>query len=64
MTQLLNTIKAAILPQPPVLDRESVEKQTFWRSVFMQGEMGAGGMPDWQVAAEVETMKLAGSVIH
>lgn len=57
MTQLINTIKAALMPQPEVLDRNTVERATFWRSIFMQGELGAGGVPDWKVAAEVESMK-------
>jgi hypothetical protein len=56
LTQLLNTLKAALLPQPPVLDRETVERKALWRSIFMQGELGAG-FPDWKVVAEVETMK-------
>jgi hypothetical protein len=64
MTQLINTLKAALIPQPAILDRHTVERATFWRSIFMQGELGAAGEPDWKVAAEVESMKLAGSVIH
>jgi hypothetical protein len=56
MTQLINTLKAAVFPQPPVLDRETVELRAFWRSIFMQGELGAG-FPDWKVVAEVETLK-------
>jgi hypothetical protein len=57
MTQLINTLKAAVFPQPPVLDRETVELRAFWRSIFMQGEMGAADLPDWKVVAEVETLK-------
>jgi hypothetical protein len=57
MTQLINTLKAALIPQPPVLDRNTVERTTFWRSIFMQGELGAAGEPDWKVIAEVEQMK-------
>jgi hypothetical protein len=64
MTQLLNSLKAALIPQPAVLDRCTVERVTFWRSIFMQGELGAAVEPDWKVAAELESMKLAGSVIH
>jgi hypothetical protein len=56
MTQLINKLKAAVIPQPPVLDRETVELRAFWRSIFMQGELGAG-LPDWKVVAEVETLK-------
>ena len=57
MLRVLNSIKAAVLPQPRVLDRETVERQTLLRSIFMQGELGAAGDPDWKVAAEVELMK-------
>jgi hypothetical protein len=57
MTQLINTLKAAIIPQPPVLDRHTIERVTFWRSIFMQAELGGDWMPDWKVAAEVEFMK-------
>jgi hypothetical protein len=55
--QLINKVKAAVIPQPPVLDRETVERRALWRSIFMQGELGAAGLPDWKVAAEVETLK-------
>lgn len=57
MTQLINTIKAAVFPQPPVLDRDTVERRALWRSIFMQGELGAAGLPDWKVAADLETLK-------
>jgi hypothetical protein len=57
MTQLINTIKAAVIPQPQVLDRETVERRALWRSIFMQGELGAADLPDWKVAAEVESLK-------
>jgi hypothetical protein len=59
MTQLLNTLKAVLIPQPPVLDPETIRTRTFWRSVFMQAELGGDWMPDWKVIAEVESMKLA-----
>jgi hypothetical protein len=57
MTRILNILKAAIIPQPPVLDRNTVERATFWRSIFMQAELGGDWMPDWKVAAEVECLK-------
>jgi hypothetical protein len=60
--RLLNTIKAALLPQPPVLDRETVERQAFLRSIFMQGELGAGGEPDWKVAGEVEILRASSTI--
>jgi hypothetical protein len=57
MTQFLNTLKAAIIPQPKVRDRHTIERVTFWRSVFMQAEFAAANEPDWKVEAEVQLMK-------
>jgi hypothetical protein len=57
MTLLINTLKAALIPQPKVRDRHTIERVTFWRSIFMQGELGAAGEPDWKVEAEVQSMK-------
>jgi hypothetical protein len=39
-------------PQPPVLDRETISRATFLRSIFMQGELGGLEQPDWRVEAE------------
>jgi hypothetical protein len=64
MTALLNTLKAVLIPQPPVLDPETIRTRTFWRSVFMQAEFAAANEPDWKVEAEVQSMKLSSSEVH
>lgn len=44
-------------PQPPVLDRETISRATFLRSIFMQGELGSMDEPDWRVEAETRHMR-------
>jgi hypothetical protein len=44
-------------PQPPVLDRETISRATFLRSIFMQGELGNMDQPDWRVEAETRHMR-------
>jgi hypothetical protein len=43
-------------PQPPVLDRETISRATFLRSIFMQGELGSMDQPDWRVEAELRVL--------
>jgi hypothetical protein len=43
-------------PQPPVLDRETISRATFLRSIFMQGELGSMDEPDWRVEAETQQL--------
>ena len=55
MKYLIQSIRD-LFPQPAVLDRQQIERATFWRSVFMQGMYGAG-FPSWKDVAEVDLMK-------
>jgi hypothetical protein len=54
MTIILNRIKAAILPQPAVLDQEAIARASLLRSIFMQGELGGMDESDWRVEAETQ----------
>jgi hypothetical protein len=40
-----------------VLDRETISRATFLRSIFMQGELGNMDQPDWRVEAETRHMR-------
>lgn len=39
--------------KPQVKSREQIEKESFLRSIFWQGEFGSG-LPDWKTQAEFE----------